>query len=219
MQIIGMMSFFVIWLLLLWLGSIALEATGMERSKARFQALSSISNTGFTTREAESIVNHPKRRTISSWLIFLGNVGITAFLVFLVLWVKAGTQAPSLVSIIVLIIIIAVVGLFIGLGIVDKLSSAIVRSVLRGRPAPYLRTEEVLHQAGGYGIARLVVSERAGASGPTLGDSGFVDRGLTILAIERGDTVLPFPKAEERVLTGDCLLCYGKVADMSSLNL
>ena len=35
-----------------WLGSAALEASGMDRKKARFQALSALTGTGFTTGEA-----------------------------------------------------------------------------------------------------------------------------------------------------------------------
>lgn len=41
-------------------GAVALMITGMEEKKARFQALSAFSGTGFTTREAESVVNHPQ---------------------------------------------------------------------------------------------------------------------------------------------------------------
>ncbi|MGB3863736.1 MAG: hypothetical protein WA915_16785, partial [Candidatus Aminicenantaceae bacterium] len=44
--------------------SIALMMTGLEKHKARFQALSAFSGTGFTTKEAEVVVNHPKRRNI-----------------------------------------------------------------------------------------------------------------------------------------------------------
>ena len=40
--------------------SIALMMTGLEKKKARFQALSAFSGTGFTTKEAEAIVNHPQ---------------------------------------------------------------------------------------------------------------------------------------------------------------
>ena len=58
MQIVVMLIAAVVWLFIFWLGFVALEATGMERIKARFQALSAITGTGFTTREAESIVNH-----------------------------------------------------------------------------------------------------------------------------------------------------------------
>jgi len=38
--------------------------TGMEKKKARFQALSAFAGTGFTTKEAESVVNYPARRKI-----------------------------------------------------------------------------------------------------------------------------------------------------------
>ena len=88
MQITGVFIFLFVWLVILWVGAIALEASGMERSKAFFQALSALSNTGFTTRQAEDIVEYPKRRRIVSWLIFLGCVGITAFLFLMILYVK-----------------------------------------------------------------------------------------------------------------------------------
>ena len=73
MQVIVFLVFLGVWLLILWVGSIALEATGMQRAKARFQALSALTCTGFTTTEAESIVEHPKRRKIAAYLIFIGN--------------------------------------------------------------------------------------------------------------------------------------------------
>src|SRR4030043_906617 len=106
MQIIGMLIFLFVWLLILWLGSIALEATGMERAKARFQALSALTGTGFTTREAESIVNHPRRRRIATWLIFLGSVGIITFILVMILYLRAGLNAPSPVLIVIIIFFI-----------------------------------------------------------------------------------------------------------------
>ena len=49
MQILIMLFFLLVWLFILWIGAIALESTGLERSRARFQALSALSGTGFTT--------------------------------------------------------------------------------------------------------------------------------------------------------------------------
>jgi Trk-type K+ transport system membrane component len=62
-------------------GAIALMMTGMDEKRARFQALSAFSGTGFTTREAEFVVTHPKRRRIVSWLMILGNAGIVTVIV------------------------------------------------------------------------------------------------------------------------------------------
>ena len=56
-------------------GAVALELTGMEPDKARFQALPAFTNTGFTTREAEEITGFPIRRRIITILIVLGRAG------------------------------------------------------------------------------------------------------------------------------------------------
>ena len=47
--------------------------TGMDRKRAVFQALSAFSGTGFTTKEAEFVVNHPVRRRVIIWLMILGK--------------------------------------------------------------------------------------------------------------------------------------------------
>jgi hypothetical protein len=44
------------------IGAVAFEMTGLDRDKAHFQALSCFSGTGFTTREAELITGHHYRR-------------------------------------------------------------------------------------------------------------------------------------------------------------
>src|SRR5918912_450068 len=56
--------------------TVALALTGMSRESARFQARSAYLGVGFTTAEAESVVNHPVRRRIISALIFTGNAGV-----------------------------------------------------------------------------------------------------------------------------------------------
>ena len=124
--------FAVVWLLVYWLGSIALEATGMERRKARFQALSAITGTGFTTREAESVVNHPKRRRIVTWLILMGTTGVITLLVGLIVAVRGGVEAPSTLFIIVVISLIALVIVIIRIGIVSRISDLILRFVSTG---------------------------------------------------------------------------------------
>lgn len=62
-------------MLIVRIGSIAFEMTGLDRDKARFQALSCFSGTGFTTREAEQVVGHPQRRKVASFLMILGTPG------------------------------------------------------------------------------------------------------------------------------------------------
>jgi predicted permease len=215
MQVTTMVIFLAVWLLIFWLGSIFLEATGMDRSKARFQALSAMSGTGFTTRESESVVNHPKRRKIVAWLIFIGNAGIIAFIMFMILYLRAGLEAPSRLH--VGIILVSILIFVLVMKFVDKPTGAIVRLMSRRRAASYLPTEELLYQAGEYGVARVRVSEKAKVTGSALKQTRFSELGIMILAIERGHDVLPFPELEETVLAGDCLLCYGKITKISNM--
>lgn len=212
MQIIGMLIFLFVWLLILWLGSIALEATGMERAKARFQALSALTGTGFTTREAESIVNHPRRRRIATWLIFLGSVGIITFILVMILYLRAGLNAPSPAHIVIIISSIFIFILLIWTGVINRLSNIITK--LFHKTKAYI-SEEILHQSGEYRIVRVRIGEPDVVNGLTIGNTQLRERNITILAIERGEKVLSQPKDEEAVLAGDYLLCYGKVSDFT----
>jgi hypothetical protein len=62
------------------IGAIAFQLTGMEWSLAKFQSLSCFSGTGFTTREAELITGNPRRRRIATFLMVLGNAGLVTLI-------------------------------------------------------------------------------------------------------------------------------------------
>jgi amino acid transporter len=217
MQIVFILVGVIAWLSVFWIGSIALEATGMPRTKARFQVLSAITGTGFTTSEAEAIVNHPRRRKIATWLIFIGNTGVLAFIIVLLVFARVGVRKPSALQIGIVIAAIVVIFLFIKFGIMDGLTSVILRLTRRKRPVAYLTTEEILHQSGGYSVMRLAIGQKDVPTALTTKATGLAERGITILAIERGDTILTFPKDEETLAIGDYLLCYGKTAELTSI--
>ena len=217
MQIIVMLVFLGIWLLILWLGSIAFEATGMERAKARFQALSALSGTGFTTTEAESIVEHPKRRRVAAYLIFVGNAGIVAFIILLVLYVRAGLTPPSMFLIATTIAALLAIGLVLWLGLIDKLTNGILSLLGKRRGGSHFAVEKVLHQAGDYGVLHLAIGGQASVASHQLKDAGFQERDITVLAIEREGKILSHPQLEEKLLAGDYLLCYGKLAEIDRL--
>ena len=62
------------------LAAVALRLTGLPEQNARFQAMSALTGTGYTTTEAEMIVNYPIRRKIIAWLMIFGNLGIVSVL-------------------------------------------------------------------------------------------------------------------------------------------
>ena len=157
MQVIVMLIFLAVWLIILWIGSIALEKTGMARSKARFQALSALTGTGFTTREAESIVSHPRRRGIATWLIFIGNAGIIAFIILMILYIRAGLRAPSVLHIGVILGIILIFMVLTRLKVLDKLTTGLIQLTSRNRAGSDLRTEERIYEAGDFSLWRFAI--------------------------------------------------------------
>ena len=98
------------------------------------------------------------------------------------------------------------------LKVVDRFTDGITGLARREHAVPCLLADELLYQAGDYGIVRIAICEGDGGAGLALAETGLVERGATVLAIERGDAVLASPGAEEIVRAGDYLLCYGKVA-------
>jgi hypothetical protein len=186
----------------------------MERGKARFQALSAFSGTGFTTQEAESIVDHPQRRRIAICLIFLGNAGIIAFLILLVLYIRAGMVWPSLILLGIILggLIIIIFALWSGL--VDKLTTAVLAVIRKRGAVPALL---ILHREGDYAVVRLRVSEGTALVGRSVQDAGFTKRNIVLLALKRGKKSLPLSPVRERLRPGDELLCYGRLADFSAM--
>ena len=62
------------------IGAIAFQLTGLEWSLAKFQSLSCFTGTGFTTQEAELITTDKQRRRIASVLMVLGNGGLVVMI-------------------------------------------------------------------------------------------------------------------------------------------
>ena len=67
-------------ILVVRIGAVAFQHTGLTESTARFQALSVFTGCGFTTSESETIVNYPVRRQIAAVLMVIGNLGLVGVL-------------------------------------------------------------------------------------------------------------------------------------------
>jgi hypothetical protein len=218
MSVILLVIFICISYLIVRVGAIALEMTGMDTAKARFQALSAFSGTGFTTREAEMVVNHPRRRKIVTYLMISGNAGIvTVIATFVVSLRPAGFLRPSLN----LVIVAASVFIFYRIVIHQKFAQGLtskVREILRKTfHFEKAHIEEILQQADGYGVASVLIEKESRIAGLTLAQSSLKERDLIVLSIERNEEVFPVPKAQSKIHAGDLLVCYGKLENLRGL--
>ena len=95
MRVLLLVLFAIAIAAIIGLGSLVLEATGLDRRRARFQVLSAFTGTGFTTSEAEAVIRHPQRRRIISTLMVVGNLGILSLLGALVVLLMRGAGGRS----------------------------------------------------------------------------------------------------------------------------
>jgi len=200
------------------IGAIAFEMTGLDRDKATFQALSCFSGTGFTTRESELITGHYYRRRIATVLMVFGNAGLATVITTLVVSAGGGVL-PSLRN----------VGLiFLGVGVVVlMLRHPWISGRIRRAAESWLRRKtdldavdvvEILHQPEGYGIASLRVDAGSTLAHKGIAASGLRVRDVLVLSIERSGVVIPLPTADRVILPGDSLICYGQIRTIRQLS-
>ncbi len=198
--------------------AIALMMTGLEKSKARFQALSAFSGTGFTTKEAELVINHPVRRKIVTWLMIMGNAGIVAVIVTATssLATSRGYQLP-----------INVLVLIVGIFIIYKLATYrrflkrwegfIERKLIKSPTFEEAATEDLLHFLEGYGLVKKIISEKSPLIGHSLSEARLTEKGVLVLGVERAKSWIPIPKANEIIEKDDRLIVYGPHAVLKEL--
>jgi hypothetical protein len=192
--------------------------TGLDKYKARFQALSAFSGTGFTTKEAEFVMKHPVRRKIVTWLMIMGNAGIVTVIVTATssLATSRGYQLP-------INVLILVVGVFLIYKIATyrkftrKWENFIEKKLVKSPAFEEAATEDLLHFLEGYGLVKKIISEDSPLIGCSLSECKLNERGLLVLGIERGKDWIPTPKAREKIEEGDSIIVYGPLDVLKNL--
>jgi hypothetical protein len=192
--------------------AVALMMTGMDEKKAKFQALSAFSGTGFTTKEAESVINNPKRRRIVTWLMIMGNAGIVTVIV---------TATSSLVtskgyelSLDVLLLIggiLLIYKIVTHKGFIRRWESFIEDKFVKSRSFEEGVTEDLLHLVEGYGLVRVMVAGDSLFIGSSIAEEKLTEKELLVLGIEREKRWIPIPKPNETIRNGDKLVVYGSL--------
>jgi len=198
--------------------AIALMMTGLDEKRAKFQALSAFSGTGFTTKEAESVINHPKRRRIVTWLMILGNAGIVMVIVTATssLVTSKGYQV-SLNAMILMGGVFLIYKIATHRGFVRRWESFIEDKFVRTRVFEEGMTEDLLHLIEGYGLLRVMVTENSPLIDSTLAEQKLPKKELLVLGIERGRAWIPVPKSTEPIEGGDKLVVYGSLNVLKGL--
>jgi hypothetical protein len=199
-------------------GAIALELTGMERDKARFQALSAFTNTGFTTRETEEITNFPVRRKIVTVLIVLGHAGtVSVIATFATSMLQREPLYTAINLGLILISLYLIYRLALWQGLTARMREFFRRQLLKRYELCCPSLEEMLKVNEGFGVVRLVIPEGSPLVGHPLSQLDLKTNKVQILSILRGEETITVPRGEDFLLTGDIVICYGDMAAATSL--
>jgi len=215
------------------IGAIAFQLTGLEWSVAKFQALSCFSSTGFTTSEAELIVTNSQRRRIASILIILGHAGLVTMIATLAnsLRTQKVIEAkltksflPSIPPVLVPYMNVVIIGVVLYVlyrvstssSFVKKLTNFLRRKLIRRELIQRVSFEELMLATGGYGVARIAVCSGSPVLNKTLLESALRSQDINILAITREGKTIANPAAATELLLNDELLCFGKLENIKN---
>ncbi|MFH1790895.1 MAG: TrkA C-terminal domain-containing protein [Candidatus Omnitrophota bacterium] len=213
------------------IGAIAFQLTGLPWSLSKFQALSCFTGTGFTTREAELITGNPQRRSIASFLMVLGNAGFVTLIATAANSLNPNTllsqiqlpflhkSIPPYAAVWIKIGIIGLVFLvtyrfFNTSRLGDILTDILRRRILKREMVKRVSFEELVVATGGYGVSKIDVCGNSPILGKALRNSELRDHDISVLAIEREGIITPNPPADTKILFGDKLICFGKTGDI-----
>ncbi|NLI54931.1 MAG: hypothetical protein GX417_11540 [Clostridiales bacterium] len=216
--VIFFILFILIWLLIEIL-SIVLKLTGLELSKARFQVISILTHTGFTTRESELIVQHPTRRKIASALMIVSYV---AQITLITLLFNVLTQATRdilgtvvALGVMVLFVIVVTQSKYLS-DRFDRLTEKLLKKRMK-KASSGNRIEQVLNLSPEFSIYELIVDTDSFICDKTLSELNLKEHFIQILKIDRGSEMIDFPKADTRVLAGDRMIVYGKIDALTQM--
>jgi len=210
----------VVSLLIARVATVALTLTGLSRDAARFQARSALSGTGFTTTEAELVVNHPVRRQIVMTLMLVGSAGLVTVIATLALSFTGteGTQAE--LRVLVLLGGLTLLWLVARSAWVDRRLSGLIARVLERYTDLEARDYgALLHLAERYAVGEVLVQEDDWVAGRALGELDLRAEGVVVLGIALADGAwLGAPTLETPIAAGDRLVAYGPGERLAELD-
>ncbi len=218
MSLVIFLIFFVLLWLLIEILSIVMKLTGLEMSKARFQIISILTHTGFTSRESELIVQHPTRRKIASMLMIVSYV---AQITLITLLFNVISSAPR--SLLSISIALAAMLLFVILVTNSKYISSrfeqwtekLLKNKIKKTSAS--RIDQILNLSPEFSIYELIVDTDSPICNKTLREVHLKEHYIQILKIDRGEEVIDFPTADTQVLAGDRMIAYGKIDALTKM--
>lgn len=97
------------------------------------------------------------------------------------------------------------------------IAGAVVDYIAAHVDFPEMDLRQRLTVSTGYGVAELHLPEGSFYIGKSISESGLREKDINVLSLHRGTSVIPNPRSQRVLETGDRLLCFGKLELMRNL--
>ena len=192
--------------------AIALMMTGMEEHRARFQALSAFTGTGFTTKDAEIVVNNPRRRQIITWLMILGNAGIVTVIVSATSTIVSSEGFWLPISIAIIIIWIFIFYKVISRrGLTKRWEEFVQEKLFKLHFFQETNVEDLFLIANDYALVRINATKNSLLLNSSATEEKVNNKNFVILGINRGARWISLPKDHKVIRKGDHVILYGRL--------
>jgi len=222
--IIGVIALFLVLLLSLIItrvATVALTMTGLSHEAAHFQARSAFTGTGFTTGEAETVVNHPVRRRIIMVLMILRSAGLVTIVFSLILsLLSSGSDIDKLTRLGWLAGGVVVLWILAISKTLDRYMGTIIEWALRRWTDLDVRDyASLLKLASGYNVREVHIREGDWVACKDLKSCLLPEEGITVFGISRADgSYVGAPRGNTEIYPGDTLLLYGRAQKLKELD-
>ncbi|MBU1999344.1 MAG: TrkA C-terminal domain-containing protein [Candidatus Omnitrophota bacterium] len=220
--IFGLLIIIAMSIIVVRIGAIALELTGISSEMASFQAQSAFSGVGYTTVESEAIVTHPVRRRIIRILILLGSAGVTTAIATLVL-AFVGQSEKSLLTRGELLFA-GLLGIFLfarSKHIYSIMKTLITKALQKWTKLRIYDYEQLFGLGEGYAIAKITVKENNPFCDKSIKELKPHLEKVLILAIYRKNgkkiEFIGAPHGDVVLEIDDELICYAKEDAISKI--
>ncbi|KIL36313.1 hypothetical protein SD71_08590 [Cohnella kolymensis] len=208
-------TYFVIVILVIEIATVLMRATGLDYDISRFQVVSMLTSTGFTTKESELILGHPLRRRLGIFLILFGIFSF-AVIISSISSILVPDFRISYLSIIP--IVLAVLLYCLRIPSVESFLVAKFKQNLEQKfDVHELPIAEVMLLSDTDTFIDIPIGKESGLIGQTLEKSCDKDGDINLLFIKRGTETVRRERLQTKLEPGDLLYVYGDQLEIQRL--
>lgn len=191
---------------------IMFRLTGLEGDISRYQVISMLTGTGFTTDESQLIIDHPVRRRLSMFLILFGAFSLAVIISSITNMLADDLRLKELMITNVVLLAVVLIGRtpltkrILGDKFHHEMEKKLEISELPIKDALYLENDDV--------VTDIAVEEESPLIGKTIGEFIKNEEDLNILFIQRGEVNIRRGLWQEKIQEGDRLYIYGNKKDL-----